>query len=298
MENPIDKTVLITGITGFTGAHLESFFSEKGYNVHGTTNSKPLKNNHTQCDILEYDEMAKVLKKVKPELVVHLAAISFAATKDIPKIYDTNVRGTINLLDALVENVPQVEKVLIASSAAVYGNIGTQLSEEMCPRPINHYGNSKLAMENMATNYFDKLDIIITRPFNYTGKGQENHFLVPKIVKHFKEKKKEIELGNLNTFREYNDIRLLQESYEKLLFSSFRSGIVNIASGRTYSINEILEIMAELTGYHIKVGVNPEFVRKNEIHELKGSPKKLQGIIGKLDSVFLLKDTLKEMYSG
>lgn len=296
MENPIDNTVLITGVNGFTGKHLESFFVHKGYKVYGTTYSKPKKDNHFKCDILEYDELTAILKKVKPDFVVHLAAISFAATEDIPKIYDTNVRGTINLLDALVDNDSLVRKVIIASSAAVYGNIGSTLSEDMCPKPVNHYGNSKLAMENMVSNYFSKLDIIITRPFNYTGTGQEERFLVPKIVKHFKEKKERIELGNLNTYREYNNVGLLLESYEKLLSSSFKSGVVNIASGRTYSINDILEILTELSSHNIQIKVNEKFVRKNEIKELKGSPKKLIKLIGDPDSNFSLRNTLQEMY--
>ena len=152
-------------------------------------------------------------------------------------------------------------------------------------------------MENMVANYFDKLNIIIARPFNYTGTGQEDHFLIPKIVKHFKEKKEVIKLGNLDTYREYNDVKFLVNCYRKLLFSDYKSGVVNIASGTTFSINDILSIMAELSSYKINVEVDKQFVRKNEIKELKGSPEKLIQLIGnKSESKSSLKNTLEEMY--
>lgn len=296
MANPINKTVLITGITGFTGKHLESFFVKKGFTVHGTSFSEVSKDHHWQCDILNFDELTQLVSRIQPNYVIHLAAISFANTKDIPRIYDTNVRGTLNLLDAILESGCQVEKIIVASSAAVYGNIGDVLSEEMCPKPVNHYGNSKLAMENMVANYFDRLNIIVSRPFNYTGVGQEDHFLIPKIVKHFKDRKSIIELGNLNTFREYNDVKFLVECYFKLLNAEFDSETVNIASGKTYSIRDILTLMEDITGHSIQVRINKEFVRKNEIKELKGSPEKLLNLIGESDSEFRIVDTLKEMY--
>ncbi|SDQ14739.1 GDP-mannose 4,6-dehydratase [Flagellimonas zhangzhouensis] len=297
MESPISRTVLITGVTGFTGKHLETELSENGFQVFGTTYSKPLQENHFECNILDLDQLAKVIAKTSPDYVIHLAAISFVATKDIPKIYATNVQGTLNLMEALLGANKPIKKVLVASSAAVYGNIGTVLSEDMCPKPVNHYGNSKLAMENMVANYFDKLNIIIARPFNYTGIGQEDHFLIPKIIKHYKEKKDVIELGNLDTYREYNDVRFLVSCYRKLLLIDDKSDTVNIASGSTFSINDILTIMTDLSSHKIQVKVNSQFVRKNEVKELKGSSNKLIQLIGSVnDSTNSLPNTLEEMY--
>ncbi|MCK0161188.1 GDP-mannose 4,6-dehydratase [Allomuricauda sp. F6463D] len=298
MESPINKTVLITGITGFTGKHLESILVENGFQVYGTTFSEPAQENHFKCDILDFNELTEVVTRVGPDYVIHLAAVSFVATKDIPKIYATNVQGTLNLLDGLLKLGRNIKKIIVVSSAAVYGNIGNVLSEEMCPKPVNHYGNSKLAMENMAANYFDKLNIIVARPFNYTGIGQEERFVIPKIIKHFKEKKSVIHLGNLNTYREYNDVRFLADCYRKLLNSDFKSNVVNIASGKTYSINDVLSIMTDLSSHQLNVEVDNNFVRKNEIKELKGSSVKLYTIIGETDSIFSLKDTLAEMYLG
>lgn len=176
------NTVLITGINGFTGIYLEKFFIEKGFKVFGTVIDIPKQKNHIQCDITQKDQVDHVIQTVKPHYVIHIAAISFVGESNASLIYDVNVIGTENILQSLVENDIKPKKVILASSATVYGNQGKEvLDESMCPAPVNHYGCSKLAMEHMASNYFDTFDIIITRPFNYTGVGQEGHFLIPKI---------------------------------------------------------------------------------------------------------------------
>ena len=296
MANLSKKTVLITGIDGFTGKHLEIFLRKTGYTVYGTTFSNTEAPFHLQCDILNKERLKEIVAEICPDYVIHLAAISFVASEDIKRIYETNIIGTTNLMEALGESKITLQKVIVVSSAAVYGNIGSILSEEMCPKPVNHYGNSKLAMEHMVANYFGSLNVIITRPFNYTGPGQNENFLIPKIVSHYKEKKEVISLGNLDTFREYNDIQFLVNSYALLLKSQYKSGVVNIASGQTYSISLILDAMKDITSHEIRVEVDRRFVRKNEIKELKGSPKKLIKLIGKLDVELGIKNTLQKMY--
>lgn len=296
MEVHSKEKFFITGITGFSGIHLERELEKSGYEVYGSTFSASNKTNHYKCNILHKNELHEILNEVKPNYIIHLAAISFVASEDIPLMYETNILGTLNILSVLEELKLKVKKILIASSAAVYGNIGNELSEDMPPRPVNHYGNSKLVMENMVANYFNKFNIIITRPFNYTGVGQEANFLVPKIVRHFKEKKSKIELGNLDTFREYNDINFLTFIYQALLKSEYKSGVINICSGETHSIKNILDIMERISKHSIEVSVNKQFVRVNEIKELKGSTTKLKKILNHQLQDFSLEDTLKKMY--
>ncbi|MGB3151369.1 MAG: GDP-mannose 4,6-dehydratase [Maribacter sp.] len=298
MEQRSKGRMLITGIDGFTGAHLETALIKSGYDVFGTTYSTSRQSNHFQCNILDKVQIKEVLNAIRPIYIIHLAAISFVASENINVIYETNIIGTLNLLEGLDELGLEVKKILLASSAAVYGNIGNELSEEMTPKPINHYGNSKLAMENMAANYFGKYEIILLRPFNYTGVGQGRDFLIPKIVDHFKREDEFIELGNLYTFREYNSVKTFVDIYIRLLESSFCSGAINICSGSTYSIEQILQIMSELADYSIKVKVNQKFIRKNEIIELKGSTKKLIEILGSSIHYIDLKHTLRSMYLG
>lgn len=298
MEELSKQKVFITGINGFTGKHLEAYLTNIGFEIYGSVLDNPLAKNHFSCNILSETSLFEVLNTIKPDFIIHLAAISFVAAKDQNNMYNVNVFGTLNLLNAIDKLAYKPKKVLIASSAAVYGNIEGVLNEQMCPQPVNHYGNSKLVMENMTKAYFSKQNIIITRPFNYTGIGQENHFVIPKIVNHYKQKKSQIELGNIDVFREFNDVDFVVKCYSELIMSKVDSEIVNVCSGNELSINNIIDIMNHLAGYSIKIVVNPEFVRKNEIKLLKGSSKKLFSIVGNFTNEYDIKNTLNKIYNN
>lgn len=276
----LSNKVLLTGIGGFTGKYLTSFLQKKGFEVFGISNLENKEANTFKCDITNKKEVAEVLNQIKPNYVIHLAAISFVQHDDIQEIYNVNVIGTQNILDGCLEIKNTLKKVVLASSATVYGaNINAILSEEMCPNPINHYGISKYAMEQVAKTYFSKLPILITRPFNYTAPGHGEQFVIPKIAKAFANKDKQIELGNLEVYREYNSIDFVCEVYFKLLQSEATSEIVNIASGNTHSLKEIITKFEEKSGHKIEVKVNPLFVRKDEIKTLAGDTSKLKKMI-------------------
>ncbi|MFA6192473.1 MAG: GDP-mannose 4,6-dehydratase [Sulfurimonas sp.] len=291
------KKVLITGIDSFTGTHLSSYLEACGYEVHGTSFFESGEKRY-KCNITEKSDIVQVLKKVEPDFLIHLSGISFAAHGNNEEFYNVNTIGTTNILDTLVELGLNPSKIILASSATVYGNQGLEiLDESLCPKPANHYGASKYAMECLAQNYFNKLDIVIVRPFNYTGSGQAEHFLIPKIVKHFKEKRENIELGNLDVMREFNDISFVCEVYKRLLECDKKSEVLNIATNRGIKLLDVIDSMNEIAGYEIKVAVNPEFVRKDEIKSLTGSSDKLFDSIGIIE----LKDfkhTLREMFEA
>lgn len=293
-EKHFKMRVLITGIDGFTGVYLERLLSFQGFEVFGTTIGKPTKHTHVICDLTKIEQVSSVLNKIVPDYIINLAAISFVAAEPM-KMYNVNVFGTLNILDALISLNQFPRKIMLASSAAVYGNSGGSLSEDNSTFPVNHYGNSKLAMENMTRNYFEKLKIIIVRPFNYTGAGQEQHFLIPKIVSHFREKKKSIELGNINVYREYNNVNDIVDVYVKLMLSDIHSQIFNLCSGKSYSISQILNVLTEMTKHNVLIKTNPKFVRKNEIVDLKGDPSKIFDFLGINNFPHSIEDTLFSM---
>ena len=293
----VSNRVLITGIDSFTGTYLSSYLAELGYELYGTSKSSNLGNTY-RCDITNRDNILDVLQRVRPTFIIHLSAISFTAHGDNNDFYRVNTIGAINLLDALVALNMRPTKIILVSSATIYGNQGLEvLDESLCPKPANHYGASKYAMESLAKNYFDRLNIIITRPFNYTGIGQAEEFLIPKIVKHFKEKKDVIALGNLDVSREFNDISFVCEVYCKLLELEKKSEVVNICSGRGIKLLDVIGMMNEITGYQIEVKINPAFVRKDDIKTLTGSSKKLFNLIGKIEQKEF-KETLRELFEA
>lgn len=270
--------ILITGHDGFTGGYVAEAFKKAGHEVVGLTllETGP---GQIACDLTNKDEVGRVIDEIRPDGVIHLAAISFVGEKDPTAFYEVNVIGTINLIEALVAAQVQLKKLIIASSANIYGNPQVEIvSEDTPPAPVNHYATSKLAMEFMVKNWFDQLPIIITRPFNYTGPGQADHFLVPKIVKHYQNSKKVIELGNLDVWRDFSDVRDVAEAYRRLFDSDAYSETVNLSSGSVYSIDNIISMMNRLAGYDIQVRVNPEFVRSNEIRILRGDNTKLRNM--------------------
>jgi len=289
------KRVLITGIDSFTGKHLSLYLTQFGYDVYGTSLFKNGVQKY-KCNITKKEEIKDVLQKVRPDFLVHLSGISFAAHGNNEDFYKVNTIGTLNILDTFVELGLEPLKIILASSATVYGNQGLEiLDESLCPMPANHYGASKYAMECLVRNYFDRLNITITRPFNYTGIGQEEHFLIPKIVKHFKEGKRVIELGNLNVSREFNDVEYVCEVYKRLLECNVKSEMVNICSNNGIKLLDIIDTMNNLAGYKIEVKVNPAFVRKDEIQSLTGSTDKLYKMIGEVKQKSL-ENTLRIMF--
>jgi nucleoside-diphosphate-sugar epimerase len=291
------KKVLITAIDSFTGKHLATYLENNGYDVYGTSLFFNNKNTY-KCDITKKDHIQNVLKFVKPNFLIHLSGISFAAHENTQDFYNVNTIGTTNILDAFIDLDQSPCKIILASSATVYGNQGIEvLDEGLCPRPANHYGASKYAMECLVQGYFDKLPIIITRPFNYTGVGQSDNFLIPKIVKHFKENKKSIQLGNLDVLREFNDVNFVCEVYKRLLESKNDSLVVNIASNRGIKLLDVIDTMNDIAKYDIKVEVNPAFVRKDEIKSLTGSNEKLFSIIGEVKQN-IFKNTLEVMFEN
>jgi GDP-6-deoxy-D-talose 4-dehydrogenase len=286
--------VLITGINGFTGKYLKQYLEEKDYIVYGVSYQIDKNDSNIfQCDITNKEELNSILNHIQPNYIIHLAAISFVQHSDLEEIYKVNVLGTQNLLEASINIGAHLKKIIIASSAAVYGNQSHSiLSETLCPNPVNHYGISKLSMEFITKTHFNKLPIIITRPFNYTAPGHGEQFVIPKIARAFINKEKSLELGNLDVYREYNSIAFVCEVYFKLMTSNSNAEIVNIASGNTHSLNEVISLFEKETNHKISIKINQMFVRKNEIIRLGGDTKKLHQII-QTTSNYSINDVIK-----
>jgi nucleoside-diphosphate-sugar epimerase len=293
------RRALITGLRGFTGQYLERELKDAGYRVFGTAmpgaQAGPDVFGVDLCDRAALPEM---VDKVQPDVVAHLAGVAFVANTNADLIYRTNVVATRNLLEALAGARHKASAVLLVSSANIYGNASVGvIDESVAPAPAKDYAVSKLAMEYMARLWMDRLPIVITRPFNYTGRGQADNFLLPKIVSHFREGARRIELGNLGIARDFSDVRMVAASYRRLLAASPAGEAFNVCSGRAYSLAEVLGIMSRIAGYQIEVAVNPAFVRANEVQTLVGSNAKLTHAIGPVESV-PLADTLRWMYEA
>lgn len=292
------RKALITGSEGFTGKYLAAELENHGWEVWRTDNlNLPDGDRYRKSDLCEPVTLKRVIDEIKPDAVVHLAAIAFVGHEDPGMIYRVNLIGSRNLLALLSDASHKPSCVLLASSANIYGNAASGTLDETTPvNPTNDYAVSKLAMEFMAQTWKEILPIVIVRPFNYTGVGQSESFLIPKIVKHFRLKEKVIELGNLDVWRDYSDVRSVVRAYRRLLEVCPISETVNVCSGNSYSLREILAMMEAMTGQKIQVRINPAFIRQNEVNMLSGDPSKLLKLIGDWDAPSLEK-TLSWMLS-
>ncbi len=287
------QRVLVTGSQGFTGRHVCDEFADAGWEVWGAgVQSQPDNPRHLSINLLEPETLRLIGERAKPHIVVHLAASAFVAAADPIAFYNVNLLGTRHLLEALSAETTPPLCTILASSANVYGNSTLEVLDETADtHPVNDYAVSKLAMEYLAKTYMGRLGIVITRPFNYTGVGQEPWYLIPKIVGHFKERAPHIELGNTDVARDFSDVRDIARAYRLLAEARPLGETFNLCSGEATALETCIGMASEISGHDIEVRVNPDFVRANDVKTLRGDSEKLDNVLG-YQRRYTMRDTL------
>jgi len=282
-------------MSGFTGHYLSKSLIHAGYEVHGVGTTPCEDANYHLLDLSDVAAMHSLVAQIQPTVVVHLAAIAFVGHADSEAFYRVNLIGTHNLLSVLAQSAPHLECVLLVSSANIYGNCNEgALHESQTPAPENDYAVSKLAMEHMAKLWVPKLPIVTVRPFNYTGVGQSERFLLPKIVSFFKRKEKQIELGNLDVWRDFSDVRAVVAAYMGLIQAKPIGQVFNVCSGQATSLRQVVAMISELSGFSLEVFVNSAFIRPNEVKELIGCADRLKTVLPNWQTI-PLRETLAWM---
>lgn len=296
MAFPGNQRALITGRFGFTGVHLAKFLEGRDWKVFGLARTED--SNFEAAPTIDINDTGSVIQRlmeVRPTHIVHLAAHSHVVGDPLA-FFRVNLLGTESLMEAITASGIKPKKVLIASSANVYGNADqSPITEEEPLRPMNHYALSKASMEQMLLKWHARLPIIITRPFNYTGPGQSEAFVMPKIVHAFHRRDPVIRLGNLEIARDLSDIRFVCEAYLRLLQTQSTGQIFNICSGSSIHLLRVLELLRDISGHDPRIEVDSAFVRKDEIKELCGSPQRLFEVVGEIPTISH-RDILDHMY--
>lgn len=274
--------VIVTGSSGFVGKHLiELLKRDKRVRVF------PL--DFKQADITDYSQVKKYLTKIRPDQVYHLAGFASGAGKNKELIFKVNVDGTLNILKAL-KNIGKPVKILLASTAYVYGNTARCASEKSPIDAKSFYDKSKIEMEQkVLANYSssgakrsrevaadssryartvtNNLQIVITRASNHTGLGQRLGFVVPDFCEQIAKAKDGdiISVGNLSAKRDFFDVRDCIRAY-KIVMQKGQSGeVYNIGTGRAISIKEILEKLIKISGKKISYKIDPKRMRASDI---------------------------------
>ncbi len=274
---------LITGIEGFVGSHFFPALQQKGYSVFGTTWIKNLADNERifYLDLSQKEEIDALIKKIKPRYLALIAGFSsmrdsFQKSKECMVINCESTRYFLQSIQKYKLNT----KVLIISSAMMYCPSDEILTEASTICNSSPYAESKIRQEELIKE-FPEIEIVASRSFNHTGPGQLDSFLVPKLAKGFAEAEKtkkdlvEFELGDIDSERDFLDVRDVCNAYRLLLEKPTNHNIYNVCSSRCFSVRQIIEILEKKTGKQAKIMVNQEFTTDNERKIILGDNRRI-----------------------
>jgi GDP-4-dehydro-6-deoxy-D-mannose reductase len=291
------ERVLITGITGFVGSHLSEFLLDKGFEVHGierwrsrTENIDHIKDkiNLIRADMRDAHSIKEVISKVEPHYIFHLAAqsyvpMSWTAPADT---LETNIIGTVNLFEA-VRKTNIDPKIHVAGSSEEYGMVypnEVPIKETNPLRPLSPYGVSKVAQDKLSYQYNKSygLKTVVTRAFNHTGPRRGEVFVTSNFCKQVVEiekglKEPIIKVGNLDSKRDFSDVRDVVNAYYLALQKCDFGDVYNVCSGKAISMKELLDIILNLSNVKdIKIVEDSARMRPSDVQILQGDYTKFK----------------------
>lgn len=301
--------VFITGINGFVGKHLiKEYPNDEIFGLVKTSTDENLGENvkKFQGDILDSSGIRKIIEEVKPDIIFHLAALTSPSEslKNPVETLDNNIKGQLNILEA-VRDLELDCKTLVVSSAEIYGSVSEKdlpINENVQFLPTTPYAVSKITQDFLGYQYFKSYGVksIRVRPFNHIGPGQAPMFVVSAFAKQIAmiekgQQEPVMKVGNLTPKRDFTDVRDVARAYKLLMEKGEIGEVYNIGSGKSYGINEILNILISFSTEKIEVREDPSLVRKVDVKELRCDYTKLKNDTSwepEIEIEKSLKDTL------
>jgi len=293
--------VLITGITGFVGSHMTEHALAKGADVLGsyrwrskTENIDHLRSRITlvESDLRDLSSVHSLLETAAPDYVVHLAAQSFVGSSwhSPADTLNTNILGQLNLLEA-IRALKMRPRFLAIGTSEEYGLTYPEelpIKETNPLRPLSPYAVSKVTQDMMAYQYFKSygLPIIRTRAFNHEGPRRGEVFVTSSFAKQVAEieaglREPVIHVGDLKPRRDYSDVRDIVRGYWSLLETGEPGEVYNLASGRSWSIQQVLDfLLKESRVKSIAVEVDAARLRPSDVMLLEGDAAKIERATG------------------
>lgn len=311
------KKVLITGVSGFAGSFLAEFLlTQRKYNIYGTylieaslRNISSLQNSIEliKVDLTKTKMVIDIIRSTKPDYIFHLAAMPFTGSSfnNPVETVTNNIVAELNILTGVKDNRLANAKILVVSSAEVYGLVKKEnmpIDEQTPFNPTSPYAVSKIAQDFLGLQYFlsHRLKIIRVRPFNHIGPRQSSSFVVGgfarKIAEIEKGKAKAvIQVGNLTAKRDFTDVRDMVRAYVLAIEEGKVGEVYNIGSEKLYKISDILNKLLKLSKVKISVRVDKHKFRPIDIPELLCDAQKFKKLTNWKPQIPLeltLKDTL------
>lgn len=292
----MSKKIFVTGASGFIGSHLVELLLQKNYFVtalcpYSTDNSigwlknikKTKKLKIINGDICDEDFITRVTEN--HEAIIHLAAlISIPYSYLSPRTYvSNNIMGTLNILEAGRKN--KIKKILHTSTSEVYGSAQYSPIDEKHPLVAQSpYSASKISSDKLAESYYRSfgLEVAIIRPFNTFGPRQSARAVIPTIITQVLKNKKIIKLGSINTKRDFTFVEDTAKGFIKALEAKNIGGeTINLGTGTTFSIKEIIEVIREYTKKKFLIKLDSKRIRpkKSEVNLLISNNNKAKKIL-------------------
>jgi len=301
------KKVLIFGVGGFVGRYLSQEFLRHDYEVYGTDKvleeALPKEVNFYISDLMDSTSVEEIINQVSPDIIVNLAAISSVGISwNIPQTtIQINVVGTLNILEAVRKGKRSLKIMLIGSSEE-YIISDFPMSEDRPLNASNPYGISKVTQEQFAKMYREQygLRVYCVRPFNHTGIGQKESFVLPSFCKQVAEIEKSkapgtIKVGNLNIKRDFCHVKDIVRAYLMIIESNNCRITYNIGSGKAYSLQKMLDYIIGLCSQKINIEVDPSRFRPTDQPVICCDYSLIKSQLG-WEPEYTVFDALKEMF--
>lgn len=304
----------VTGLTGFVGGFLGSYLASEGAEVLGIgLTMAPPKSpfEAVRCDLLNIDQLRQLISSFRPDYIYHLAALSNPSDSfERPlEYYRVNLQGTLNLLEVTREQSSDA-KLLLVSSCQVYGKTSDELLKEDSPiHPQNPYASSKWLSERAALQYQKNFAtrVVISRPFNHSGPGQSESFVVSSFCKQIATIEKEashsaqetgvIFVGNLRSTLDFLDVRDVVRAYVDLAVKGTEGEVYNVCSGAPTEIQQILDLVRDLSQVKIEAQVSRDRLRSGGTDRLVGDNQKLR-LTSEWSPHYTLHQTVADSLNG
>ncbi|MCH7923733.1 MAG: GDP-mannose 4,6-dehydratase [Nitrospinae bacterium] len=298
--------VMITGITGFAGSHLVEFLMTlEGLEIYGIRRwrSRTEHIDHLadaivmeECDLRDSTSVMRIIQKIRPDRIFHLAAQSFVPTSwHAPgESLTTNILGTLHLFEAVRQT--GIDPIIqVACSSEEYGLVlpdELPIAETNPLRPLSPYAVSKVGQDLLAYQYFKSygLKAIRTRGFNHTGPRRGDVFVCSNFAKQIAEieagrKEPVLFAGNLKAKRDFTDVRDMVRAYWLATERCEPGEVYNICSGVAYAIEEVAEMLLAMTDVPIEIRQDPARMRPSDVPVLQGDNTKFVKATGWLPSI-------------
>jgi GDP-4-dehydro-6-deoxy-D-mannose reductase len=294
------RRVLVTGAAGFVGRYAMAALRSEPWadtallGIGHATNPLHAEMAFRAIDLANGAALRECIADFAPTHILHLAAQ--ASVKEsgyaVAETWQANVGGLLNLAQAVMADAPEATFVFVSSSE-VYGRAflsGQPLDEMALPDPTSHYGRSKWIGEQILQDVFDgwRGHLIVLRPFNHTGPGQDERFVAPSLAGQIARIERGLappclRVGNLSARREFLDVRDVVRAYVGVIDASERIAggtVFNIASGEPRAVEDVLASLRQLAEISFEVEVDPDRLRPSEIPVATGNSDRLHAVTG------------------